>query len=208
MLSTLTICWCSSQAIGAIGGVCSHINEEARFDQERKQVVSIHARFKQPKAANRRAQAALADLVQPGRRFLREATVQAAEHTHAGSGGVAQVEETKRRRLLLFSDLLMLVKDKGEDKLSYKAHIHFTDAVQLDTEQRPPGCLAIEGMALHSDDALYRGGLAQAERRKWELRWETPAAMAEWQVRATDSVSASLRRTVVDLVQHGTCMCV
>ena len=187
--------------------MCSHINEEARFDQERKQVVSIHARFKQPKAANRRAQAALADLVQPGRRFLREAVVQAAEHTHAGSGGAAQVEETKRRRLLLFSDLLMLVKDKGEDKLSYKAHIHFTDAVQLDTEQRPPGCLAIEGMALHSDDALYRGGLAQAERRKWELRWETPAAMAEWQVRAaTDSMSASLRCTVVDLVQRGMCV--
>ena len=36
-----------------------------------------------------------------------------------------------RTQLLLFNDMLMLVKDKGESRLSYKAHINFEDQVNF-----------------------------------------------------------------------------
>eukprot|EP01050_Picozoa_sp_SAG11_P008821 SAG11_NODE_795_length_7131_cov_7.053185_6_plen_62_part_00 len=45
--------------------------------------------------------------------------------------GTHEEDRLKPRQLLLFNDMLMLVKEKGEDKLSYKAHIDFVDQVSI-----------------------------------------------------------------------------
>lgn len=59
--------------------------------------------------------------------------MQAAELDTVGKG-TQEEDRLKARQLLLFNDMLMLVKLKPGDKLSYKAHIDFDDQVSL-------GCL-------------------------------------------------------------------
>jgi hypothetical protein len=54
--------------------------------------------------------------------------VQAAELDAFGKG-TQEEDRLKPRQLLLFNDMLMLVKDKSDEKLSYKAHIDFDDQV-------------------------------------------------------------------------------
>ena len=54
--------------------------------------------------------------------------MQAAELDAFGKG-TQEEDRLKPRQLLLFNDMLMLVKDKGDEKLSYKAHIDFDDQV-------------------------------------------------------------------------------
>lgn len=50
--------------------------------------------------------------------------------------GTQEEDRLKPRQLLLFNDMLMLVKEKSDDKLSYKAHIDFIDQVSIDWLQR------------------------------------------------------------------------
>lgn len=60
--------------------------------------------------------------------ICRWVAVQAAELDTCGKG-TQEEHRLKPRQLMLFNDRLMLVKDKGDDKLSYKAHIDFDDQV-------------------------------------------------------------------------------
>lgn len=60
----------------------------------------------------------------------RSIAVQAAELDTFGKG-TQEEHRLKPRQLLLFNDMLMLAKDKGDEKLSYKAHIDFDDQVRF-----------------------------------------------------------------------------
>ena len=63
-------------------------------------------------------------------RAVRSIAVQAAELDTYGKG-TQEEDRLKPRQLLLFNDMLMLAKDKGDEKLSYKAHIDFDDQVRF-----------------------------------------------------------------------------
>lgn len=154
-------------AIKEIGAVATHINESSRQDEDRRKVVEIHSRFKAPKVDDLQAIGAIAALVQPKRLFLKEIPVQATEVATSMGAGVDQ-DKDKPRRLLLFNDMLMLVKDKGGEGrlLSYKAHINFDDRVNF-SQTGGATWRTIDGMAHHNDD--YHG--SRGVHCKWKVVW-------------------------------------
>ena len=91
--------------------------------------------------------------------------MQAAELDAFGKG-TQEEDRLKPRQILLFNDMLMLVKDKGDGKLSYKAHIDFDDQVSvlilwLFHGRRCVGCtpvrLSFSTISLHGVRAMCCG---------------------------------------------------